>query len=99
MLRVILPTKASGHGCRSGSAAFEQVIGPQQKLITIVQDRNSYWLSTIINKRHRASHEHPLSMSALGHKRTNLKHSKIQSCPLFRRLHYRQSLPDESDCA
>ena len=42
---------------------------------------------------------HPLSMSALGHKRTNLKHSKIQSCPLFRRLHYRQSLPDESDCA
>ena len=39
MLRVILPTKASGHGCRSGSAAFEQVIGPQQKLITIVQDR------------------------------------------------------------
>ena len=30
MLRVILPTKASGHGCRSGSAAFEQVIGPQQ---------------------------------------------------------------------
>ena len=33
MLRVILPTKASGHGCRSGSAAFEQVIGPQQKLM------------------------------------------------------------------
>ena len=37
MLRVILPTKASGHGCRSGSAAFEQVIGPQQKLITIAR--------------------------------------------------------------
>jgi hypothetical protein len=59
MLRVILPTKASGHGCRSGSAAFEQVIGPQQKLITMFKIENSYWLSTIINKRHRASHDAP----------------------------------------
>ena len=59
MLRVILPTKASGHGCRSGSAAFEQVIGPQQKLITIVQDRKFLLARTFINKRHRASHDAP----------------------------------------
>ena len=31
--------KASGYGYRSGYAAFEQVIGPQQKFITIIKDR------------------------------------------------------------
>ena len=59
MLRVILPTKASGHGCRSGPPPSSKSSALNKSSSLLFKIENSYWLSTIINKRHRASHDAP----------------------------------------